>query len=226
MNTKIISVLYFLAGIVFIILQYKPVFSPDLAVKAIIMPLLILILVVNIRKENPGKHLLMLAALVFSWAGDVALEFTRQNDMMFITGLVCFLLTQMLYIFVFFLTPVRSVAFYRPAYLLLPVYAYGAGMLYYMYDDLGDMRIPVILYTVVILTMVAAAINRINKVSRISYFFVLSGAVLFVLSDSILAVNKFSNPFTEARALNMATYICGQFLIVMGYIKQYRKDFI
>lgn len=159
-------------------------------------------------------------------AGDVTLEFTLQNEMMFVTGLVCFLLTQMLYIIVFFLTPSRSDALYGSVYIILPVYAYGAGLLYYMYDDLGDMRIPVILYTVVILTMVAAAINRINKVSRISYFLVLSGAVLFVLSDSILAINKFSHPFNEARALNMATYISGQFLIVMGYIKQYRKELI
>lgn len=226
MKTLTLSVLYFLTGIIFIILQYKPVFSPDVAVKALIMPLLIVILMVNLWKENTGKHRLFILALVFSWAGDIALAFTRQNEMMFITGLLCFLVTQLLYFIVFFFTPVRSYAVRKSAFSLLPVYAFGAAILFYMFDDLGELRIPVIVYTFVILTMLAGAITRINKVSRISFYLVLFGAVLFVLSDSILAINKFSNPFMEARALNMSTYICGQFLIVMGYIKQYGKALI
>jgi uncharacterized membrane protein YhhN len=132
------------------------------------------------------------------------------------------MLTHVLYLVVFFLTPGKSYALKKQIFFILPVYLFGAGLLFYLYDDLGNMRIPVVIYTIVILTMLAAAISRIKKVSRISYYLVLSGAVLFVLSDSMIAVNKFSHPFKAASALIMLSYITGQFLIVIGYIKQYR----
>jgi uncharacterized membrane protein YhhN len=225
MKTRILSALYFLTGIAFMITEFVPGFMPDIILKALIIPLLIIIFMVNISPGSAKMNWLILLALLFSWAGDVALEFTQHNEMMFMLGLVCFLLTHVLYCVVFFLTPGRSNPLRKFILFILPVYLYGAGLLYYLYNDLGDMRIPVIVYTLVILTMLAGAINRINKVSRLSYYLVLTGAVLFLLSDSMIAVNKFSCHFKGASALIMSTYIIGQFLIIMGYIKQYRKDF-
>jgi uncharacterized membrane protein YhhN len=35
------------------------------------------------------------------------------------------------------------------SYLLVPVILYGAVINYFLYDDLGDMRLPVIIYTFV-----------------------------------------------------------------------------
>ena len=151
---------------------------------------------------------------------------TQQNEILFMIGLVCFLITHVLYFAVFCLAPGRNYAVKRISLFLLPVIMYGAGLLYYLMDDLGDMRIPVIVYTVVLLAMLAAAISRYKKVSSASYYLVLMGAVLFVLSDSLLAVNKFSHPLKGSSALIMSTYITGQFLIVIGYIKQYRNEFV
>jgi uncharacterized membrane protein YhhN len=226
MKTKILSVLYFLSGMIFIIPQFRPGFLPDVVVKAIIMPLLIIILMVNLKGKYVNVHWFMFSALLFSWAGDVALEFTQQNEIMFVAGLACFMLAHVLYFIVFCRTPGRSYALKKFSFFILPVFLYGAALLYYLYDDLGDMRIPVIIYSIVILTMLVGAISRINKVSTISYYLVLSGAVLFVLSDSVIAIDKFSYPFRGASALIMSMYITGQFLIVIGYLKQLREDLV
>jgi uncharacterized membrane protein YhhN len=232
MKTRILSVLYFLSGIAFILFKYTPGFRFDFLVKAIIIPLLILIFVMNIGVGHVASHWLILSALLFSWAGDVVLELpeipqlTQQNEILFMAGLVFFMITHVLYFTVFSLTPGRNYAFRKFFRFILPVILYGAGLLGYMYNDLGNMRFPVIMYTIVLLAMLAAAINRYKKVSPISYYLVLIGAALFVLSDSLLAFNKFSHALPGSSALIMSTYITGQFLIVIGTIKHFRKDFV
>jgi uncharacterized membrane protein YhhN len=219
-KTGILSVLYFLIGIIYILLPVIPVPLPPLAVKALIIPILILVLKVNVKNGNTLSHWLIFAALVFSWAGDVALGIPRHQDSMFILGLVCFLLTHVLYVIVFFRTAGKNLPPKRFLYSVIPVLLYGVVLLYILYNDLGELKIPVIIYTTVILAMVAAAINRVEKVNRTSFYLVLAGAVLFLSSDSMLAINKFSNPFPFASPLIMFTYVAGQYLIVIGYLRQ------
>jgi uncharacterized membrane protein YhhN len=70
--------------------------------------------------------------------------------------------------------------------------------------------------------MLAAAINRKAKVSQESFYLVLAGAMLFVISDSAIAVNKFGNHFEYSDTLIMSTYIFAQYLILKGYLAQYK----
>jgi len=217
-RTWILSMLYFLIGILYIMLPVIPVSLPPLAVKALIIPILIVIFKVTVRNDNTISNWLIFAALFFSWAGDVALGVTRNQETMFLMGLVCFLLTHVLYVIVFFRTSGRNLPPKKIICSIIPVLLYGLVLLYFLYDDLGEMKIPVVIYTSVILAMVAAAINRIEKVNRTSFYLVLIGAVLFLSSDSMLAIDKFSNPFPFASPLIMFTYIAGQFLIVLGYL--------
>jgi uncharacterized membrane protein YhhN len=231
MKTRIVSALYFLTGISFIILKFAGFFWPGFAAKAILMPLLIIIFILNIRPGRMTSHWILISALFFSWAGDVALELpnvpglSQKNEILFMTGLVCFMIAHLFYIVVFSLAPGRNYAFRKFFRFILPVILYGAILLGYMYDDLGIMRLPVIMYTIVLLSMLSTAINRFKKVSNESYYTVLIGAALFVLSDSLLAVNKFSHPFQSSSALIMSTYITGQFMIVIGYIRQFKNAF-
>jgi uncharacterized membrane protein YhhN len=220
LNTKIriLSVLYFLVGILYIMLPVLPVSIPHLPVKALIIPMLIIIFKVALQKRTSLSDRLIFIALFFSWAGDVALGITWHPEIMFMAGLVFFLLTHIFYFIVFIRTQGRNLAPGRFLYSIIPLLMYGFVLLYIMLDDLGEMKIPVILYTSVILAMVAAAINRMGKVNPISFYVVLAGALLFLSSDSMLAINKFSHPFQLASPLIMFTYIAGQYLIVMGYV--------
>lgn len=224
MKIKVLTLLYFFIGLLFIFLQYQPYFIPGLVAKAFIIPLLMLLLITNFRPGINRSHILVLAGLLFSWAGDVILELSHIKSELFISGLLCFLLAHVMYIIVFSLVPGKNTIFGKYFYLLIPVFLFGIALIYYLYDDLAEMRIPVILYAIVILTMLSAAINRIEKVSRASYFRVLSGAILFVISDSAIAINKFSHHFESSGIVIMSTYIVAQYLIVTGYINQFRED--
>ena len=166
----------------------------------------------------------MLAGLIFSWSGDIFLEFSHLNPEMFIPGLVSFLLAHVMYIIIFIRTPGKNSILKSRIFLLIPVMVFGIILIWFLYDDLADMRIPVIIYAVVILTMLATALNRIDKVNRNSFYTVLAGAILFVISDSTIAINKFSTPFEASGILIMSTYILAQYLIVTGYIKQFARN--
>ena len=222
MKTKVLTGAYFIIGILY--MCYSGIISvlPAFILKILVIPVLMLILVLSFFTEKNRLHRLMFAGLFFSWAGDILLEIPESYGDLFIPGLVSFLLAHVMYLMVFFSTPGRSVIIKKP-FLLLPVLIYGAVLVYWLYNDLNGMRVPVILYAIVILTMLSGSINRLEKVNRSSYWLVLAGAVLFVISDSLIAVNKFSYHIEYSRIWVMATYISAQYLIITGYIRQFRE---
>lgn len=224
MKTKIISLLYLINGALFLVLEDKGSFISAFIAKSLIIPFLMILLIISFRAVLSRSHRLMLAGLFFSWAGDVLLGLTHLNANMFILGLACFLLTHVMYLTVFFMTPGESVIFRKYIYLLIPVLLYGTGLVFYLYDDLADMRIPVIIYTAAILAMLTGAIDRIRKVNKVSFYLVLTGAILFLISDSAIAINKFSHPFEYSSIVVMSTYVIAQYLIVAGYINQFRVN--
>jgi uncharacterized membrane protein YhhN len=217
-RSQIFSIFYFLIGFTYILLPVVPFYIPPLAVKALIIPLLILIFKMTIKKDNTLSNRLIFIALFFSWAGDVALGIKWRQETLFMTGLIFFLLTHIFYLIAFIRTPGRNLLPKHFFYALIPLLLYGLILLYILYDDLGEMKVPVTIYTTVILAMVAAAINRTGKVNRTSYYMVLIGALLFLSSDSMLAIDKFSHSFPFGSPLIMFTYIAGQYLIVTGYL--------
>ncbi|OFY68127.1 MAG: hypothetical protein A2V64_07800 [Bacteroidetes bacterium RBG_13_43_22] len=215
MKTRVLSLLYFLTGILFIILENNSSALTQFIFKALIIPWLIIILILNVKPLMNRLNLLVIAGLLFSWAGDMVLQFT------FIPGLILFLMTHVMYLTVFIITPGKNVIFTKRSYLLIIVLIYGALLVYLLYGDLGDMRLPVLVYAIIILAMLAAAINRLEKVNRPSYWLVLAGAILFVISDSAIAINKFSWDFNYSSVVIMLTYIAAQYLITIGFLKQY-----
>jgi uncharacterized membrane protein YhhN len=165
----------------------------------------------------------MFTGLIFSWAGDVILELSKVNANMFVAGLLCFLMAHIMYFTVFITTPGKNSVLSNHLWFLLPVIIYGIALVIYLYGDLAGMKVPVIIYAIVILSMLSGAINRKEKVNRRSYWLVLAGAILFVISDTAIAVNRFSLPFESSGIVIMSTYILAQYLIVTGYINQFLK---
>jgi uncharacterized membrane protein YhhN len=223
MKTKILSALYFTTGIAYMIIAAR---NPEAAIflKALVIPLLIALFVMNVRQLFEKTNLLMLAGLMFSWAGDVLLEIPGSKPMFFIAGLFCFLLTHIMYFTSFITTPGRNFITPGKSPYLLVLAAYGSLLLICMFNDLGTMKIPVVLYTVVILCMVAGALNRYYKVSRKGFYMVLTGAVLFLLSDSAIAINKYSHPFNHSGLVIMSTYILAQYLIIKGFLSELTNE--
>ncbi len=159
----------------------------------------------------------MLLALTFSLVGDVLLMFDHVSINYFLTGLISFLLVHVFYILVF-LEKKNSLKKTIPFITILIIYA--LGLFYVLKDGLDNMLIPVIIYILVILAMVIAASLRKENVPNISYNLVLIGALFFIISDSIIAVNKFYGKVPYEHLLIMSTYALAQYCIVMGVLKQ------
>lgn len=223
MKTRAISVIYFIIGIISVILLNQPAFWPGFISKVMIIPVLVILLLTNLNLFENRFHGFMVAGLIFSWAGDVFLEFTKDNGNMFIIGLVCFLLAHVMYFTVFMITPGENTILTKRVYLLVPVIIYGAALVAYLYDGLGEMRLPVIIYALVILTMLSGALDRKGRVNNKSYYLILAGAIIFVISDSTIAISKFSHQFKLSELVIMSSYIVAQYLIVRGYIYQFRE---
>ena len=157
-----------------------------------------------------------IAALLFSVLGDILLMFVSENSLFFTLGLAAFLLAHVMYIILFS----KHFRFKKSILLLVIVllcYAYFLFTL--LQPNLGAMLIPVVIYMLVILCMTLFAFGR-TLISKTSYYFVLIGAILFLLSDSILALNKFYKPLFYPDISIMLTYAFAQYFIVLGILKQ------
>jgi uncharacterized membrane protein YhhN len=168
---------------------------------------------------------LILFGLFFSWLGDIFLLFEDPKGLFFIAGLLCFLTTHVLYIRYFATTRSDSESFYRKRpVLFLAVVAYLIELLYVLWPHLGGMRLPVLVYGFIISVMLASALWQYGKLdNRTAWLFIL-GALFFVASDSMLAVNKFKQTFPYSGLLIMATYVLAQYLIVRGSVAHLRSQ--
>ncbi len=184
-------------------------------------PLLVGSLIVFFLIQNPLDNVktkqLILTALVFSLLGDISLMFTEINSLFFIGGLLAFLTAHIFYIIVF-LKKRNSSKNIITVVLFLSIYA--IILFYFLKDGLEKLLIPVIVYMIAILTMGVTAFLRQERVSKISFILVFIGALLFILSDSLLAINKFYNPIPYSRIGIMTTYAIAQFFIILGLKKQ------
>lgn len=187
--------------------------------KPLLLPALMLLLYIS-PKQVKDKHILM-AGLFFSWAGDLFLLFESSQKLFFIFGLVSFLITHLFYITYFLRVKSTSISLLKkyPA-LALAVIAYGAALVWLLFPRLGDLTLPVMVYAAVICSMLLCSMHLFFKINKPASLFYLAGAAAFVMSDSLLAINKFYQPFSYAGAFIMITYCAAQYFIVRGYIEQ------
>lgn len=156
-------------------------------------------------------------ALGFSLLGDILLLFVYKADLFFIGGLLAFLIAHIMFSIVFLKQ--RDTA-RKPYGFIAILLAYAFGLYFLLKDGLGELLIPVIVYMCVILLMATSAFLRKKKENPISFNLVFNGALVFMVSDSLLAINKFYTPFYLADFSIMFTYALAQLLIVFGLLKQ------
>lgn len=190
-------------------------FGPRILVyilKPLTMVLIIIIAAAGVRDRN-GYRNLIVAGLCCSLAGDVFLMLPTDQ---FVPGLLSFLIAHLFYIGAF-----RT----RPSGLLsalcgVTCVLYGILMLWFLFPHLGDMKLPVSTYLVVILVMAWQALNRWAANSEAGARLAALGAILFVASDSMIAINRFYARFHLAELFILATYFSAQCLIALSIRRQ------
>lgn len=191
--------------------------------KPLLVPILIVLLIV--AKTTALRRNLLLIGLFFSWLGDMFLLFEDKNKLFFIFGLVCFLTTHIFYISYFLKIKSSQISWLkRQPLLVVAVVVYGVALVWLLFPHLGDLKMPVIVYATVICTMLLCSLHAFYKVNHPARWYFLIGAKMFVISDSLLAINKFYQPFAYAGVAIMFTYCAAQYFIVTGFIKQLPND--
>lgn len=173
------------------------------------------------REAHKKLSTIIVLALVFSWGGDVLLM--NSGELYFILGLVSFLVAHVFYIFTFRQfrkedTTHELQGLHRIRF-AFPIVLFGTGLIVVLYPTLGNMLMPVMLYALVLTLMVLNALFRFKRTGEGSFALVFGGAILFMISDSLLAVNKFLEPVSQSGFWIMSTYISAQFLIVEGLLR-------
>lgn len=158
----------------------------------------------------------MIWALIFSSFGDIFLEIDENDKMIFICGLLSFLIAHVLYIRAFWF---RECLAHLPFYVIGVLIAYYVTMMFYLLPSAeAELRIPIMIYGFIIALMAAVTGARCysSQFHKTSKSLALSGALIFVVSDSILAINKFVSPIPNAKMFVMITYYAAQTLLVMS----------
>jgi len=157
------------------------------------------------------KHILL--GLVLGAIGDVAL--LGKSNKAFLAGLVAFLLGHLAYVIacIHTVAPANTLPLAGP-YAVAPAVV-GLSALVWLWPRLGSMRIPVIVYVAVIISMVIAAIAvaRSDMLTSHARQRLVIGAVLFFISDLAVARDKFVEKGFSNRAWGLPTYYAGQLFI-------------
>jgi uncharacterized membrane protein YhhN len=171
------------------------------------------------------RNYFFVAALVFCWLGDVLLMF-QGDEMYFIGGLVAFLSGHVLYVFSYRqMREPEGLGLLGPQKIRFsfPIILAGTGLVVVLLPHLDELKIPVMIYALVLTIMVLQALFRFGFTSKRSFSLIFTGALFFMISDSALAINKFMQPLPMASLLIMSTYITAQYLIVGGAVAHSTK---
>jgi len=174
-----------------------------LLTKPLLMPILML-LAFQLKIKDKALYF----ELFFSLLGDVFLMFSGEK--FFMMGLGSFLLAHVFYILLF-----KTEFKFQPLKTLPFVIITSAYFLIIKPGIDQNLILPVLAYCVVITLMGIFASNRITN--RTSYITILIGSILFVISDSLIAFNKFYAPLPMSTLWIMSTYGIAQYLIVTGW---------
>lgn len=172
--------------------------------KNLLMPVLLFTYLSEAKSHQIKLDLFFVLGLIFSFLGDFFLLLKSG----FLLGLGSFLLAHIFYIISFKKRSLSRVSVGVIVVLLL----YLVSLISFLFPHLKEMKIPVIIYGIIISTMLYFSIKTQEKL-------LIVGALFFVISDSVLSVNLFVSSSLLLNLLVMITYILAQVLLVKGILK-------
>lgn len=198
---------YAVVSIVYLVAQVMGADAVTDFVKPLLMPTLLAGFLFALPRVRSEIAILGSIAIVFSWLGDVTLG--SVGEIWFLVGLGFFLLAHVAYV-VLFLRRLRT----RPFSPLALIYvAWWVGLVVVLWPHLGSLLIPVAVYGIVLGAMGAIGLSCNRWIAL--------GGALFVVSDSLLGLNRFHPDFELpfVHVLIMLTYIAAQGLIAYGAVR-------
>lgn len=191
-----------------LILKYKGRFR---FTKPLLMPCIAVLYLYLAADAGRTPRMLETAALAAGWFGDVFLMSEKRR--FFMAGLCAFMAGHFFYVLLFLGIGVPDLNLKTAAAFFL--YAVYAVLIFFRMRSRVErrMRIPVLCYITIILSMSLLAGLLHGKVPDIPWMLLWGGSLLFVLSDTLVAAERFLG--TSGRGV-METYVPAQFLIMLG----------
>ena len=158
-------------------------------------------------------YYLLLIGLIFCLMGDICLALPQQR--MFLLGLVSFLIGHVSYVFCFLSVAQPSAWTWVGSLIVLLV----SGTVYlWLRPHLGEMKIPVVIYIIVISIMISGACSLLGNpdLSRSGRIMAFTGAVSFYFSDVFVARDRFLKKEFLNRLVGLPMYYTGQFLLAFS----------
>ncbi len=184
-------------------------------------PFLLSSLAVYYAVSSTEINLLLMAAMIFGWLGDIFLmipdpEKTRKY---FKPGLAAFLLGHVFYTVVFasFITGIQNFPWYGWMF-FLPYLLMGATGFFLVKPHAGPLLGAFAAYVFIIVIMGFSTVLPLGSVALKGNIMAMAGAFIFIVSDTLNGYNKFAREIPRERIYTMSTYIVGQFLLVQGYL--------
>jgi uncharacterized membrane protein YhhN len=177
--------------------------------KPLTMALVITVALVARIPAPAAYKTLVLAALLCSLVGDIALMFPEK---WFTAGLGSFLVAHVFYILAFKPAPGHPIS----AGMLAPFLIFGLLMFRILSPSLGRLKFPVLVYVAAITVMAALAAARFVARGGTRPLLAFAGAVLFLVSDSVLAYDRFVKKLGPAQIIILGTYFPAQLLIALS----------
>ncbi len=173
----------------------------------------------SVNFEQKTKRILLFA-LLFSLLGDVFLLFS--SELYFILGLASFLIAHIFYC-ILFLNP-KQLTNKKTLLLFFILAAYAYFIISMIFNYLAALLPYVFAYIIVLLAMVICCYTaKVDFKTKRNFIWCFLGALLFTLSDSVLAINKFYPHYSFRPAIIMITYGLAQLFIVKAIIAEKNK---
>lgn len=192
-------------------------------IRYVTKPLLAIILFIYCSTEIKGKNkfiALLLSALIFSCVGDVFLLFEKSAPYWFMFGLISFLIAHIFFIILFLQIKKQNQPDKKLSLIIiLLIITYTIFLFLLLKPSLADLKIPVLIYASALSIMLLSSLHAFDLSKQAAGRLCTAGALFFLISDSLLAINKFYKPFAAAGFIVMCTYISAQLLIVLGVTK-------
>jgi len=176
-----------------------------------LVPLLCLGTLVALEVKGTRRFLIFLA-LIFCMIGDVLLDLDRSRN--FQLALVTFLTGHVFYIIIFLM---NSKFDKKQLPYLVAIVLYTIIVGYFLKDISQDFLIPVMAYLAVISIMTISAF-----LMKDYSWYIRIGALVFMFSDTVIAINKFLTPIPYSTVFNIGLYFTAQILIITGLIRTKR----
>ncbi|MHC4458829.1 MAG: lysoplasmalogenase [Planctomycetota bacterium] len=178
-------------------------------------PLSALFIIAALIQPHPlaSFFYLMLIGLIFCMAGDICLVFPQK--VMFLTGLVAFLVGHIWYTAAFFYTA----SIHQLTWIgFLVVLLTGGWIFLWLKPHTGSMKLPVLLYVIFISLMVCGAWTVLGDggLSLSGRIMVFAGALLFYFSDLFVARQRFVQKVYRNRLIGLPLYYFGQYLLAFS----------